>query len=212
MKSNYKKTIYACFIGYIVQAIVNNFIPLLFVTFQKSYQIPLSKITILITVNFILQLLIDMLSAGFIDKIGYRASMFLAHICSALGLILLTILPELLSNPFYGILIAVSIYAMGGGLLEVLLSPILEACPTDNKEKAMSLLHSFYCWGYMGVVLFSTIFFNLFGISNWKILTFMWAMIPIFNIALFIKAPMYSLNETGEQGLTIKELFSKTIF
>ena len=140
---------YACFVGYIVQAIVNNFVPLLFVTFQKTYQIPLSKITLLITINFIIQLLIDLLSAGFVDRIGYKASVTIAHICSAVGLLALTLLPELTADPFAGILIAVAIYAVGGGLLEVLISPIIEACPTDNKEKAMSLLHSFYCWGHV---------------------------------------------------------------
>ena len=159
MKSNYKKTMYACYIGYIVQAIVNNFVPLLFVTFQNSYQIPLSKITALVTVNFIIQLLIDMLSAKFIDKIGYRASVIIAHIVSAAGLILLTILPELFSDAYTGIMASVAVYAVGGGLIEVLISPIMEACPTKNKEKTMSLLHSFYCWGHMGVVLLSTVFF-----------------------------------------------------
>ena len=152
MKSAYRKTMYACFIGYVVQAIVNNFVPLLFVTFQNSYQIPLSKITLLITVNFLIQLLIDLMSAGFIDKIGYRASILLAHGCSAAGILALTVLPELLPDPFTGILISVMIYAIGGGLIEVLISPIMEACPSDNKEKAMSLLHSFYCWGHVGAV------------------------------------------------------------
>lgn len=212
MKPNYKKTMYACFIGYIVQAVVNNFVPLLFVTFQNSYSISLSKITALITVNFIVQLLIDMLSAGFIDKIGYRASVMIAHIFSASGLILLTVLPELFSDAFIGIVISVIIYAVGGGLIEVLISPIMEACPTENKEKAMSLLHSFYCWGHMGVVLISTAFFALAGISNWKILALIWAAIPLLNAVLFSKAPMYSLNSEDEKGLSMKELFSKKIF
>ena len=163
MKTNYKKTMYACFIGYIVQAIVNNFVPLLFVTFQNSYNISLSQVTSLITVNFIIQLLIDMLSAGFIDKIGYRASAVTAHVFAVSGLILLTVLPELLPDSFSGIIISVVIYAVGGGLLEVLVSPIIEACPTDNKEKAMSLLHSFYCWGSVGVILLSTAFLAVFG-------------------------------------------------
>ena len=212
MKTNYKKTMYACFIGYIVQAIVNNFVPLLFVTFQNSYNISLSQVTSLITVNFIIQLLIDMLSAGFIDKIGYRASAVTAHVFAASGLILLTVLPELLPDSFSGIIISVVIYAVGGGLLEVLVSPIIEACPTDNKEKAMSLLHSFYCWGHVGVILISTVFFYIAGISNWWILTLIWAVIPIANIFLFIKAPIYTLNENGNQGLGLKELFKKKIF
>lgn len=212
MRSPYQKTMYACFIGYIVQAVVNNFVPLLFVTFQKTYQISLSKITFLITINFLIQLLVDMLSAGFVDKIGYRASIILAHVCVAGGLLSLTILPELLPNAYSGILIAVAIYAVGGGLIEVLISPILEACPTDNKEQAMSLLHSFYCWGHMGVVLLSTVFFALCGIDNWKILTILWVLIPIANILLFAKAPIYSLHEEGTAGLTLGQLFRKKLF
>lgn len=203
---------YACFIGYIVQAIVNNFLPLLFVTFQKTYSIPLTQITLLITLNFGIQLVIDMLSAGFVDKIGYRASAIIAHVCSAAGLVLLTVLPEAFPDPFAGILIAVFIYAIGGGLIEVLISPILEACPTDNKEKAMSLLHSFYCWGHVGVVLISTLFFTLFGIENWKILAVCWAVVPAVNIILFAKAPIYSLHEEGDTGLTLKQLFTRKIF
>lgn len=211
-KNNYQLTMYACFIGYIVQAIVNNFLPLLFVTFQKTYSIPLTQITLLITLNFGIQLVIDMLSAGFVDKIGYRASTIIAHVCSAAGLVLLTVLPEAFPDPFAGILIAVFIYAIGGGLIEVLISPILEACPTDNKEKAMSLLHSFYCWGHVGVVLISTLFFTLFGIENWKILAVCWAVVPAVNIILFVKAPIYSLHEEGETGLTLKQLFTRKVF
>lgn len=211
-KNNYQLTMYACFIGYIVQAIVNNFLPLLFVTFQKTYSIPLTQITLLITLNFGIQLVIDMLSAGFVDKIGYRASTIIAHVCSAAGLVLLTVLPGAFPDPFAGILIAVFIYANGGGLIEVLISPILEACPTDNKEKAMSLLHSFYCWGHVGVVLISTLFFTLFGIENWKILAVCWAVVPAFNIILFAKAPIYSLHEEGETGLTLKQLFTRKVF
>ena len=191
---------------------VNNFLPLLFVTFQKTYSIPLTQITLLITLNFGIQLVIDMLSAGFVDKIGYRASAIIAHVCSAAGLVLLTVLPEAFPDPFAGILIAVFIYAIGGGLIEVLISPILEACPTDNKEKAMSLLHSFYCWGHVGVVLISTLFFTLFGIENWKILAVCWAVVPAVNIILFAKAPIYSLHEEGETGLTLKQLFTRKVF
>lgn len=202
----------ACFVGYIVQAIVNNFVPLLFVTFQNSYGISLSKITMLITINFVIQMLIDALSARFVDKIGYRASALLAHACTIVGLGLLTILPEILPDAFSGILISVILYAIGGGLIEVIISPILEACPTDNKETAMSLLHSFYCWGHMGVVLISTLFFSVFGIQNWKILTYVWMLIPLVNFFLFAKVPIYSLTSEGEAGLSLKELFSMRLF
>lgn len=137
--TNYKGTIRACFMGYIVQAIVNNFAPLLFLTFHTTYRIPLSSITLLVTINFGMQLLVDLVSPSFIDRIGYRASAVLAHVLSAAGLAALAILPNLLPNPFDGLLIAVLIYAAGGGLLEVLVSPIMESCPSDNKEKAMSI-------------------------------------------------------------------------
>ena len=212
MKNQYNKTVAACFVGYIVQAIVNNFVPLLFLTFQRSYQIPLSQITLLVTFNFGIQLLVDLLSVSFVDRIGYRMSMIIAHGLSAAGLVLLTILPEILASPFAGILIAVLVYAAGGGLLEVLVSPVVEACPSDNKEKAMSLLHSFYCWGHVGVVLFSTLFFHVFGIGSWKILAAVWAVIPVCNAFVFTKVPMATLMEEGEKGLGLKSLFGMKLF
>ncbi|SHJ63327.1 Fucose permease [Anaerocolumna jejuensis DSM 15929] len=212
MKPNYNRTIHACFIGYIVQAIVNNFVPLLFITLQTSYSISLSQITLLVTFNFGLQLLVDLLSAGFIDKIGYRVSAVAAHVLSAAGLILLTVLPEMLSDPFTGLLIAVMVYAAGGGLLEVLISPIVVACPTDNKEKAMSILHSFYCWGQVGVVLLSTLFFRLAGIEHWKILALLWALIPVFNGILFLKVPIAPLISEESEGLKLKELIGNKMF
>ena len=191
MKNQYNKTITACFVGYIVQAIVNNFTPLLFLFFQKCYHIPISQITLLVTFNFGIQLLVDFLSVR---------------------LFLLTVLPEILPVSFIGILIAVMIYAVGGGLLEVLVSPVVEACPSDNKEKAMSLLHSFYCWGHAGVVLISTVFFYVVGIGNWKILAIIWAVIPIGNAFVFSKVPIAPLLEDGDTGLGLKELFRMKIF
>lgn len=211
-ENNYKITIYACFVGYIVQAIVNNFVPLLFLTFQSVYDIPLSKITFLVTFNFGIQLLIDAVSPFFIDKIGYRTSVILAHIFSAAGLLSLTLLPELFSEPFTGLLIAVMIYALGGGLLEVLISPIVEACPTNNKETAMSMLHSFYCWGHVGVVLLSTVFFSLAGIGNWKYMALLWMLVPLCNMVLFFFVPMASLIDEGERGLTFSELMRRKKF
>lgn len=208
MKNQYNKTITACFVGYIVQAIVNNFTPLLFMFFQKCYHIPISQITLLVTFNFGIQLLVDFLSVRFVDKIGYRISMIIAHVLAAAGLFLLTVLPV----SFIGILIAVMIYAVGGGLLEVIVSPVVEACPSDNKEKAMSLLHSFYCWGHAGVVLISTVYFYVVGIDNWKILAIIWAVIPIGNAFVFSKVPIAPLLEDGDTGLGLKELFRMKIF
>ena len=208
----YKHTIFACFLGYIVQAIINNFIPLLFLTFQSSYGIPLSQITFLVTFNFGLQLLVDMISPSFIDKIGYRASMVIAHICAAAGLIGLAFLPEIMPTPLAGLMLSVIIYAIGGGLLEVLVSPIVEACPTDNKESTMSLLHSFYCWGHVGVVLLSTVFFQVFGIEHWKIMAFVWALVPLFNMLVFCKVPIAPLLAEDEKGLTLFELLKNKLF
>ena len=212
MQNKYNRTMYACFVGYIVQAIVNNFVPLLFLTFHTSYGIPLSKITLLVTINFLLQLCVDALSVVVVDRVGYRPMAVLAHVFSAAGLILLTVLPEVLGDPFVGLLIAMAVYALGGGLLEVLISPIVEACPTDNKEKAMSLLHSFNCWGHVGVVLLSTLFFTLFGIRNWKIMALIWALIPIVNGIAFLRVPIAPLIEGGERGMTLGELARNKLF
>lgn len=212
MNRNYEKTIYACFVGYIVQAIVNNFVPLLFLIFEKTYHIPLGQITMLITINFGIQLLVDLLSAKFVDKIGYRICSVAAHVCAAAGLLGLVFLPELTGNAYVGLLIAVIIYAIGGGLIEVLISPIMESCPTKNKEKAMSLLHSFYCWGHVGVVLISTLFFKLFGIGNWKILACVWAVVPIVNVVIFTRVPIAPLVEESETGMSILDLCKSRVF
>lgn len=212
MDKSYNKTLYACFTGYIVQAIVNNFVPLLFLTFHNTYGIPMTQITLLITFNFGLQLLVDILSITFVDRIGYRASMLIAHICAVTGFVFLTVLPDICGNAFAGLLIAVAVYAVGGGLLEVLVSPIVEACPTKNKEKAMSLLHSFYCWGHVAVVLVSTVFFYLFGIENWRCMAWIWSVIPFANMLLFTRVPIPSLMDEGEKGLSVRQLFGKKIF
>lgn len=212
MNKNYQRTIYACFVGYIVQAIVNNFVPLLFLTFEGTYGIEMGRITMLITMNFGVQLVVDLLSAGFVDKIGYRISIVLAHLFSAAGLAGLVFLPGILPDAYTGLCISVVIYALGGGLIEVLISPIMESCPTDNKEKAMSLLHSFYCWGHVGVVLVSTLFFHLAGIENWRILTLLWVVIPVANGIVFLRSPIAPLIEEGESGLSMKELFRNKMF
>ena len=212
MSQKYQKTLIACFIGYIVQAIINNFAPLLFLTFQDEYDISLSKITLLVTFNFGVQLFVDFSSVAFIDKIGYRASIVIAHIFSALGLACLTFLPGLFSEPFIGLLISVMIYAVGGGVLEVLVSPIVEACPTEHKEKTMSLLHSFYCWGHVGVVLISSGFFLLFGINNWRYLAILWVLVPLFNTVLFMKVPIASLADANETVLSPWMLIKQKVF
>lgn len=211
MKSKYQKTLIACYLGFITQAITANFAPLLFLTFHRTYQISLGRIAFISTAFFFTQLLIDLFCAKYVDKIGYRKSVVASEIFSAAGLIGLAFLPSLLPDPYVGIMISVIIYAMGSGLIEVLVSPIVEACPFDNKDSVMSLLHSFYCWGSVGVILLSTIFFAIFGIENWRILSCIWALIPLYNTFNFISCPIESLTEEGE-GFSIRQLFHIPIF
>lgn len=208
---NYRHTIYASYVGYITQAIVNNLAPLLFIIFRDSLNIPLSKITLLVTVNFFIQLGVDYFSSRFVDKIGYRVCIVAAHIFSALGLVLMAVLPSLLPNAFLGLLISVVFYAVGGGLIEVLISPIVEACPTDNKASAMSLLHSFYCWGTVLVISLSTAFLYFAGRSRWQLLAVLWAIVPAVNAVVFTRVPIRSLTEDGE-GMRIKSLLKNKMF
>lgn len=211
IRENYNHTLYACFTGYIIQAIVNNFVPLLFLTFQREFGISLEKIAMLISFNFGVQLLVDLLAAGFVDRIGYRTSVVLAQVFSCVGLVSLSFLPNLTGDPFVGLLLCVMIYAIGGGLLEVLISPIVEACPTKRKEAAMGLLHSFYCWGHAGVILLSTLFFSVFGIGHWRVLACLWAVVPLINTFYFTQVPIASLTEEGG-GMSFKELFTSKMF
>lgn len=208
----YKSTIRACFAGYVVQAVVNNFVPLLFLTFQSQYGIPLSQVTLLITINFALQLAVDGVSVFFIDRIGYRAAAVIAHICAALGLVGLAFLPDLLPSPFAGLLLSVLLYALGGGLLEVIVSPIVESCPSDHKAQTMSILHSFYCWGSAGVIVISTLFLKVFGASSWKILAAIWALLPLANCFVFTKVPLAPLVAEGGTGMHIGQLFRSRVF
>ncbi len=208
--NKYKNTVRACFVGYIVQSIVVNFATLLFVTFENQYSIPLSMLTTLVGVNFMIQLGVDFASAFFIDKIGYRVTAVLAHLFAAVGLIFLAVLPDALPSPFVGLAIAMVFYAMGGGLLEVVVSPVVEACPSEHKDRTMSLLHSFYCWGTVGVIVCSSLFFNFFGIHNWKILTVLWAVIPCVNAVAFMRVPLVTLDD-GEKT-SPKNLFGNKVF
>ncbi len=211
IRDNYQHTINASYVGYITQAIVNNFAPLLFLTFHRNYGIPLGQIGLLISLNFGTQLLIDFFSAKYVDRIGYRLSIVAAHIFAGAGLIGLGVLPELLPSPYLGICLSVMLYAVGGGLIEVLISPIVEACPTEGKAAAMSLLHSFYCWGSVLVVLISTILFSVLGMDSWRMISCLWAVIPLLNAFYFCKVPIAHLVEEGE-SMTIGELFQSKLF
>ena len=194
----YQKTLAACYLGYITQAIAANFAPLLFLTFQTAYGIPLDNIALIPIVFYLTQLLVDLGAAKFADKIGYRICMVASQAASATGLVLLAVLPEVLPSPFWGLLIAVVFYATGSGLVEVLVSPIVEACPFENKDGRMSLLHSFYCWGAVGVILGSTLFFAVFGTESWQSLALIWAVVPLVNIFQFLTCPIKHLVEGGK--------------
>ncbi len=210
-QKNYKKTLIACYLGFVTQAISANFAPLLFLTFKDTYGLTLKEIAMIPSVFYLTQLIVDFAATKFADKIGYRTCVVASQVLSAVGLVLLMFLPELLPVPFVGIMISVVLYAIGSGLIEVLVSPIVEACPFENKDGMMSLLHSFYCWGAMCVVLGSTLFFTVFGIENWKILTFVWALVPLYNTFNFINCPIERLVEDGK-SMGVSKLLKTPIF
>lgn len=211
MKKNCKPTMTACFIGYITQAIVTSFIPLLYLQFQEAYHVDFGKITLIIAVNFTIQLIVDFLASKYVAYIGYRPCLVVAHILCSVGFMLLTILPKMLGY-FPGILISVIVYATGAGLLEVLVSPVVESCPTKNKAGIMSFLHSFYCWGVVATVLLSTVFFSVFGIGNWKIIAIIWAMVPLFNAFLFSRVTLYPIDAEKGPKPNYKKLFTQKPF
>lgn len=208
---NYKKTLIACYLGFITQAISANFAPLLFLMFKDTYGISFEMIALVPMIFYLTQLLVDLVAVKFADIIGYRTCVVASQVVSAAGLLLMAFLPDILPNPFIGILISVVLYAIGSGLIEVLLSPIVEACPFENKAGVMSLLHSFYCWGAVGVVLGSTLFFAIFGMVYWRILTVIWAVVPLLNIFNFLSCPIERLVEDGE-GLRIGQLLRLPLF
>ena len=210
-KPNYKKTLRACYLGFITQAIAANFAPLLFLKLHNDYQIPLGMIALIPTAFFFTQLVVDIFCAKFVDRIGYRVSIVASEIFSSIGLIGLAFLPNLLSSAYAGIMISVVLYAVGSGLIEVLCSPIVEACPFKNKEATMSLLHSFYCWGWVGVTLISTVLFNVIGIDNWPLVACFWAIVPLYNIYNFANCPIEHLVDEGK-GMTILQLFRSPLF
>ena len=210
-QNNYKKTLLACYLGFVTQAISANYAPLLFLTFKGTYGITLEKIAMIPMVFYLAQLFVDLAATRFADKIGYRRCVVASQILSAVGLGLMALLPDLLPHPFVGILIAVVLYAVGSGLIEVLVSPIVEACPFENKDGMMSLLHSFYCWGALGVILGSTLFFALFGVENWRILTLLWALVPLCNTFNFVSCPIERLVEEGE-SLGVRRLLRLPLF
>lgn len=211
MKLNYKHTMYACFTGYICQAVVSNLPALLFVIFQNQFAISLESITLLITIGFCIQIVVDILAARVVDIFGYRVSVIVANLCCTAGLISISYLPFHI-NPFLGLLIGISLNSIGGGFIEVVVSPIVEALPGEEKASNMGILHSFYCWGYMGVVLLSTLFFATIGTDHWQLLPLIWSVVPFFNMLLFTKVPINTLVEKEDQISTKKILSLKTFW
>lgn len=207
----YRKTLIACYLGFITQAISANFVPLLYVTFQSDYGLSLTQIAFISASFFFTQLIVDFICAKVADKIGYRKCIVAGEIFSVAGIAGLTFIPDVLGSAYLGIVICVVLYAIGSGLIEVLCSPIVEACPFENKEGVMSILHSFYCWGFAGVVSISTLFFLLFGIENWKILAIIWALVPLFNAYNFSVCPIEKLVDDGE-NMSVREIFKSKVF
>lgn len=211
IRNHYNHTIYACYLGYITQAIINNFAPLLFMTFAADYALSLDQITLITTVNFLVQLTVDLLSAKFLDRLGYRGSVATAHLFCTAGLVGMAFLPSVM-NPYVGLLLSVVCYAIGGGIIEVAISPIVESCPTEKKEAAMSLLHSFYCWGHVFLVVVSTVFFALFGIENWRVLACIWALIPLLNAVYFCFVPLFPIVGSHTEPVSLSGLLKKQTF
>lgn len=207
---DYNKTKTACYLGFVTQAIVANFVPLLFIAFHREFGVPIANLALIPAVFYIVQLVTDLLCAKF-RNIDYRKSIIISEITSALGLIGLIFMPQLFANPMTGILICICVYAVGSGLIEVLCSPIIEACPFPNKESMMSLLHSFYCWGAVGVILGSTVFFTLFGLNNWRILACIWALVPLYNIINFAKCPIDPIVKDTE-SMSMGQLLGNRMF
>lgn len=207
-----KTTLAAGFTGYVVQAAGINFTPLLFMWFNKELNISLEKITLIVTISFIVQLLVDILSVKFTDRIGYRTCAILSNAFSFTGFVLLAFLPFIMKDSYAGIITAVIFYSIGGGLTEVVISPLIEACPTKNKERTMSLLHSVYSWGSAGVIILSSIFFAVFGIENWRILILIYSAIPLFDLVLFTMVPIYTLQSYNGKSSGPGKLFKSGIF
>ena len=211
LRKSFKATITASCIGYFTQAVLINFTPLLFITFQKEFGLSLAQLSVLIATNFATELIIDFLGTKYVSKIGYRRSVIIAQALSVMGLCMIPILPKLMESKFLALEIAMIFCGLGGGLIEVLISPIVEACPTKRKSAIMSMLHSFYCWGQMGVVLLSTIYFRTVGIEHWEYLSLIWAIIPAIDLVLFCFVPINTLVDESEES-TFGELIRQKLF
>lgn len=209
--STNKATIYGCYLGYVVQGMINNINPLLFVTYQNRLHVSVEAISVLIILNFGLQMVVDTVAIKVVDKVSHRLCMVLAHVFTVLGLVSISVLPFILPVPVIGLAIATVLNGIGGGLLEVLVSPIVEAVPGKEKEKAMSLLHSFYCWGCVGFIAISTLLLKILGAEKWFLLPLIWTVLPLINVFVFMKVPILRLVEEGQE-MPVRKLFSLKVF
>ena len=194
-KFNYTHTLLACYISYIVQAIVNTLSPLLFVVYSERLGLSLLQISVLITFNFVIQLAVDIGSTFFITRIGYRRGVIIAQFLVITGLLLMPTLTALMSSKFAALLISSTIMCSGGGLIEVIVSPVVEAIPGDKKASDMSILHSFYCWGQVIVVLVTTVYLAVFGLDAWRFLPLLFALFPITAAFMYFFVPINQLSE-----------------
>lgn len=209
---NFKLTRFGCYLCFIIQAIIINFPPILFLTFSVTYGVPLSKITLLVIINFVMQFIMDSLSALFSSKLSYRTMVVIANIFSASGLILLALLPSILPDPYVGLVIATLMSAVGSGLIEVMGNPIMQSCPREGKSMSMGFMHSFYCWGHLGVVLISTLFLLFAGGNSWRIMSFIWAMVPAANTVIFLFAPINQPSPELERSSSLSSLVKTRAF
>lgn len=187
---SYKSTKVACYLGYITQAISINLLPLLYVTFQKEFSVSLAQLGLLVTVLFVVQIAVDLLAARFGKNLSYRYGSVISFVLAALGLAMMCVLPSVMDDPYVAIFISSVVLSVGGGMTEVLISPIVDAIPEEGKVGEMSLLHSFYCWGVVAVIALSTAFFALVGIDHWRWLMLLWTVMPILTALLFCFVPL----------------------
>lgn len=206
LERKYIPTKLAGYVGFVVQAIVNNFLPILFIVFQDIYGLGYEKLGRLIVFNFAVQMFIDFITPKIIHKIGYRRAAFLCQFTACLGLCLMSLLPRIMPSPYTAMFIAIAVYATGSGLMEVILSPMIEMLPTGNKSGNMAVLHSFYCWGQTVVVPLTTLMVFAFGYENWSYIPLVWAIVPFINMLAFLRVPIVEPGREVKQSTLIELL------
>ena len=210
-KLSFEHTKTACYLGSISQSIVCGFLPLLFVIFNQDYGIPLAKVTLFATINFVIQLIMDFTSLFYIDRVSYRKTIVVAHLLAAGGFLFLGIVAPRVQNTYLAVLFSVMLFSAGGGLFEVLLSPIIEGCPSKNKAATMSMLHSMFAFGSIGVILLTNLLLFIFGKNNWHYIAIIWALIPFANAIYFLIVPINKIVDNNERTPLFK-LFKKKSF